>query len=168
MIMHSLLPKEALKRAHVRFAIEYFSSKINAEFYKYIFDQSAENARANFETNVNASLNRVSITKGKSAVEMICLQMYQFNELLLHQSKTGPYFLGENFSLADAAIAPHYLRINALKKHLLDGFEFEAIKTNPRLAEFLNGIAERPSVKETFIGEEKFVELIQTRFNFKK
>jgi hypothetical protein len=76
MIIHSLLPKEALKRAHVRFAIEYFSSKINAEFYKYVFNQSAENARANFETNVNAGLIRVSITKGKSAIEIICLQMY--------------------------------------------------------------------------------------------
>lgn len=76
MIMHSLLPKEPLKRAHVRFAIEYFSSKISAEFYKYVFNQSAENARANFETNVDAALNRVSITTGKSAIEMICLQIY--------------------------------------------------------------------------------------------
>lgn len=76
MIIRSLLPKEPLKRAHVRFAIEYFSSKVNAEFYKYIFDQNAENARANFQTNVNAALNRVSITTGKSAIEMICLQIY--------------------------------------------------------------------------------------------
>lgn len=75
MIMRSLLPKEPLKRAHVRFAIEYFSSKVNAEFYKYIFDQSAENARANFETNVNVALNRVSTT-GKSTIEKICLQIY--------------------------------------------------------------------------------------------
>jgi hypothetical protein len=60
------------------------------------------------------------------------------------------------------------LRINALNKHFLDGFEFEAVKSNPRLAEFLAGIAERPSVKETFIGDEKFVEQIQARFNLKK
>lgn len=87
---------------------------------------------------------------------------------MLHQSKTGPYFLGENFSLADVAIAPHFLRILAINKHLLDGFEFEAVKTNPRLAEFLAGIAERPSIKETFIGEEKFAELFKARFNVKK
>lgn len=60
MCVYSLLPKEPLKRANIRFAIEYFSSKINTEFYKYVFNQSAENARENFETNVNAALIRVS------------------------------------------------------------------------------------------------------------
>ncbi|CEP08342.1 hypothetical protein [Parasitella parasitica] len=145
----NLLPKEPLKRAYVRFAIEYFSSKINSEFYKYIFNQNAENARENFETNINASLVR-------------------FNELLLQQAKTGPYFLGNDFSLADVAIAPHFLRIDALSKHFLNGFEFSAVKTNPRLAEFLAGIADRPSVKETFIGEDAFVEQIAARYNLKK
>lgn len=58
--MRRLLPKEPLKRAHVRFAIEYFSSKINTEFYKYVINQSAENARENFETNINTALIRVS------------------------------------------------------------------------------------------------------------
>lgn len=58
--MYRLLPKEPLKRAHVRFAIEYFSSKINTEFYKYVINQSAENARENFETNINTALIRVS------------------------------------------------------------------------------------------------------------
>jgi glutathione S-transferase len=53
------LPKEAIKRANIRFAIEYFSSKVNANFFKYVFNTSAENARADFEKNVNADLVRV-------------------------------------------------------------------------------------------------------------
>ncbi|KAK4519764.1 Chitin deacetylase 1 [Mucor velutinosus] len=145
----NLLPKEPLKRANVRFAIEYFSSKISSEFYKYLFNQSAENARENFETNVNAALIR-------------------FNELLLQQSKTGPYFLGEEYSLADIAITPFVLRIFALLEHILGGYKFEAIKSNPRLDEFITGVIQRQSAQETWVGGEKFIEAMSTRFNLKK
>ncbi|KAF1805323.1 thioredoxin-like protein [Mucor lusitanicus] len=145
----NLLPKEPLKRANIRFAIEYFSSKINTEFYKYVFNQSAENARENFETNVNAALIR-------------------FNELLLQQSKTGPYFLGETYSLADVAIAPFVLRIHALLEHILGGYKFEAIQNNPRLHEFITGALQRPSTQETWIGDEKFIDAMSARFNLKK
>ncbi|KAL9548454.1 hypothetical protein MBANPS3_005667 [Mucor bainieri] len=144
-----LLPKEPLKRANIRFAIEYFSSKVSTEFYKYVFNQSAENARENFETNVNAALIR-------------------FNELLLQQSKTGPYFLGEEYSLADVAIAPFVLRIHALLEHILDGYKFEAVQNNPRLHEFITGALQRPSVQETWFGDEKFIEAMSARFNLKK
>ena len=54
------MPKEAIKRAHIRFAIEHFGSKVNASFFKYVFNHTAENARETFEKDVNAALARVS------------------------------------------------------------------------------------------------------------
>jgi glutathione S-transferase len=57
----NLLPKEPLKRANIRFAIEYFSTKVNAVFYKYVFNSKAEGAREAFEKDVNAGLVRVSV-----------------------------------------------------------------------------------------------------------
>lgn len=68
-----LLPKEAIKRAQIRFAIEYFSSKIQSGFHKYAFNFKAEGAREAYETDVNAGLVRVSrfITK-TNFKEVIC------------------------------------------------------------------------------------------------
>ncbi|CAO3639710.1 unnamed protein product [Mucor hiemalis] len=56
----NLLPKEAIKRANIRFAIEYFGSKINASVFKYVTNQKVEGSRATFESEVNSALVRVS------------------------------------------------------------------------------------------------------------
>lgn len=87
---------------------------------------------------------------------------------MTQQSATGPYFLGEQFSLADIAIAPFILRILAFNKLILNDFHFDAVKSNPRLAEFIKGIISRPTVQETFVGDEKFVDLLVSRFGFTK
>lgn len=60
---HSLLPKEAIKRANVRFAIEYFGSKINSGFAKYAYSSKVEGSRETYLKDVNAALVRVSIIK---------------------------------------------------------------------------------------------------------
>ncbi|KAL9540039.1 hypothetical protein MBANPS3_009915 [Mucor bainieri] len=146
----NLLPREPLKRANARFAVEYFASMINSEIYKYLFNRSTQqHARKIFEINVNSAFIR-------------------FNELLLQQSQTGPYFLGRTYSLADVAIAPYVLRIHALLEHIMDGYMFDAIQSNPRLCEFLTGVLQRPSVQETWVGDETFIETMSTRFGIKK
>ncbi|KAI8357277.1 glutathione S-transferase [Blakeslea trispora] len=142
----NLLPKDPLKRAQIRFAIEYFASKISPEFYKFVMNMKAEDARANYEKNINQGLVR-------------------FEELLKQQSPTGPYFLGEEFSLADVAIAPFVMRIHALNTVFLDGLKLEAVTSSPRLTEFVKGVLTRPSVKDTWVGEEKLVEFLKKRFS---
>lgn len=88
------------------------------------------------------------------------------NELLLQESSTGPYFLGEQFSLADIAIAPFVLRLYASATNFIArDFEFEQVKESPRLAEFIKGITSRPSVQETFIGVDTYADTIGARFN---
>lgn len=58
----SLLPKDPLKRAYVRYFIEYYSSKVQSEFFKYAFNIKAENAFTDYEKNVSGALDRVSYT----------------------------------------------------------------------------------------------------------
>ncbi|KAI8369810.1 glutathione S-transferase [Choanephora cucurbitarum] len=142
----NLLPKDPLKRAQIRFAIEYFSSKVTPEFYKFLMNIKAENARADYEKNINQALAR-------------------FDELLKEQSATGPYFLGEEFSLADIAIAPFVFRIHAINNVLLDGLKLETVTSSSRLTEYVKGLLTRPSVKDTWIGEEELVGFMKKRFN---
>ncbi|OBZ85474.1 Glutathione S-transferase omega-2 [Choanephora cucurbitarum] len=142
----NLLPKDPLKRAQIRFAIEYFSSKVTPEFYKFLMNIKAENARADYEKNINQALTR-------------------FDELLKEQSATGPYFLGEEFSLADIAIAPFVFRIHAINNVLLDGLKLETVTSSSRLTEYIKGLLTRPSVKDTWIGEEELVGFMKKRFN---
>lgn len=80
------------------------------------------------------------------------------------QSSTGPYFLGEQFSLADVALAPFILRLHAFLNAVLDNYEFEAVKNSSRLASFIEGLSTRPSAKETYVGDEKYVNILVTRF----
>lgn len=83
------------------------------------------------------------------------------------QSPSGPYFLGDQFSIADIAIAPFALRILAVEKTILNGYTSETVKNSPRLSEFLQGIANRPSVKETYLGDKELFEALAKRFNLK-
>lgn len=87
---------------------------------------------------------------------------------MTQQSATGPYFLGNEFSLADIAIAPFFLRILGFSKVYLKDYQFEAVKTHPRLEEFINGITTRPSVTETYVGDEEYIKRFSERYNLTK
>jgi glutathione S-transferase len=91
----------------------------------------------------------------------------QLNGLLLEQSQTGPYFLGDHFSLADIALGPFIARILATASlfEKENSFQFNAIKQNPRLAEFSKGVVSRPSFKDTYLGDQIFIDLINKRFS---
>ncbi|CAO3634581.1 unnamed protein product [Mucor hiemalis] len=140
----NLLPKEAIKRANVRFAIEYFGTKVAGSFHKYAFNDKNEGALETYKADVNAALVR-------------------FAELLTQQSSTGPYFLGEQFSLADVAIGPFVVRMLGLNKLALKNYEFEAVKNNSRLASFLEGVSSRPSIQESYIGDENYINYLKKR-----
>ncbi|KAI8073595.1 glutathione S-transferase [Thamnidium elegans] len=145
----NLLPKEAIRRANVRFVIEFFTTKINGVFFKYLFGSQDESSFEEFDKEINASLVRL-------------------DKLLTQQSATGPYFLGNEFSLADIAIAPFFLRILGFSKIYLKGYQFEALKTHPRLEEFIKGITTRPSVTETYVGDEEYIKRFSERYNLTK
>ncbi|KAI9472167.1 MAG: thioredoxin-like protein [Benjaminiella poitrasii] len=143
----NLMPKDLLRRAKVRFAIEYYFSRIGTMLYKCITNFQDETIRKEYMTSTNDYLLR-------------------FNDILLQESATGPYFLGDQFSLADIAIAPFALRMNGFNRLCLKEFEFEAVKSCPRLTQFFDGLATRPSIQENYYGDEAYFELLDGLFHF--
>lgn len=140
-----LLPADPVQRAQVRFVIEFYAAKVISQQYAYIRNFTEEGKEA-FVTGLAKAYERL-------------------NELLLEQSPSGPYFLGEQYSIADIAIAPFAGRLDAFVKNYLKGHEFEAIKNSSRLSAFLKGIQERPSYKETYCGDQEYVNVLVSRFN---
>jgi glutathione S-transferase len=82
----------------------------------------------------------------------------------LEQSSTGPFFLGEQFSYADAALAPFVTRMHAFDSKYLEGGKHEVIERSPRLKTYFQALINRPSVKGTYFGDEAFIEAMKTMF----
>ncbi|ORZ19883.1 thioredoxin-like protein [Absidia repens] len=139
-----LLPSDPIQKAQIRFFIEYFN-KLWTNLFKHITGQ-------------------LSLEDYIKEAEPVWIRV---NELLLEQSQTGPYFLGDQFSLADVALAPFIARIRAVTSRSEAGFEFKAVKENPRLAQFLQGVLDRPSFKESYIGDDGFFTSVQKKFNYR-
>ncbi|KAI9255543.1 thioredoxin-like protein [Sporodiniella umbellata] len=145
----NLLPKDPLKRARIRYFIEFFFSKFFSEYYKYLTNYRESDALSTYEKNANIALKKV-------------------NELLVQQSASGPYFLGTEYSLADIAIVPFLGRVLGFHKLALNGYEFPALKEYPRLAEFFSANLDRPSYKETFCGDKTYVDAAKVKYNIAK
>ncbi|RCH85878.1 hypothetical protein CU098_009755, partial [Rhizopus stolonifer] len=103
-------------------------SKVQSESFKYVLNFKDENNFSDCEKNVNAALER--------------------------QSPSNLCFLGTEYSLAGIPVARFVARWNGFHKLYLKGYQFEAVKKNPRLAKFLDAIVNRASVKETYIGSK--------------
>ncbi|CAO3684855.1 unnamed protein product [Umbelopsis ramanniana] len=144
-----LLPDNALKRAQIRFFVEYFSSKVSPHQYKILGNLENKEARQIAYNDINTALVRV-------------------NELLLEQSPEGPYFLGNEYSIADINVAPFVFRLKFLVKHFLkDEVELIDFTKYPRVEQFFAGITERDSFKATIASDEYFAtafEKIRHRF----
>lgn len=81
-------------------------------------------------------------------------------QVLLVQQSKGPYFLGEQFSAADAAVAPFFQRFKVVLENGLGGYKaaegrallngvFQDEKFS-RFVAYLDALLNRESVKETF------------------
>ncbi|KAI9497063.1 glutathione S-transferase [Zychaea mexicana] len=141
-----LLPRDPVKRAQIRFAIEYFSSKVSSVWYNFLMHEFKKENLAKCIEGLEAGYTRI-------------------NELLLEQAPSGPYFLGSEYSLADIAIAPIVARQAAGFKAFLNGLEIEAVKKYPRLQEWLEGIVSRPTFKETYPGDEIVINFYKKEWN---
>ncbi|OBZ85508.1 hypothetical protein A0J61_06442 [Choanephora cucurbitarum] len=142
-----LMPSEPIKRAKVRFASNYFAEKINPIMRACATDFHNKQTQATYKQQVTEFF-------------------YKFHEMLLEQAPTGPYFLGQSFSLADVAISPFFLRLQSFNKLCFDGFGDDILKECPRLLEFYQGISSRPSSQETFMGDKAFIDFQDSIFHF--
>ncbi|KAH8551776.1 glutathione S-transferase [Umbelopsis sp. PMI_123] len=132
-----LLPDNALKRAQIRFFVEYWSSKIGPQQWKIIGNDDNKEARLAAYNEINTGLTRV-------------------NELLVEQAEEGPYFLGNEFSIADINVAPFAYRLRLLLNSYFkeESDEYVNWTKYPRVSQFLAGITERESFKATAASEE--------------
>ncbi|SAM07085.1 hypothetical protein [Absidia glauca] len=140
-----LLPADPLKRAEGRFAIEFYSSKIIPNLYAILKNPDQK----------------------ESIVQELNVAYQRFEELLLEQSADGPYFYGDKFSLVDIAIAPFAGRFNALfEVAFKKGYQPTTVQASPRLTSYLDALVNRPSFKESYLGDQAFIDLMARRFNF--
>ncbi|KAI8364946.1 glutathione S-transferase [Blakeslea trispora] len=140
-----LMPKDPLKRAEVRLGIDYFFNKVALPYFGFFTNSKAKNARDMYE-------------------EAISKAFVGFESVLKKQSSNGPYFLGNEFSVADIAIAPFLARILATNKYM--GYSMNVVKESPRLEEFIRGNISRPSVEKTWCGDDTLIRFAKEKYGF--
>jgi glutathione S-transferase len=126
------LPKDNFERARIRLWIDHLTKKFIPAFYR--------TTQAQEEDKQKEALNEL----------VDALKKY------LDQVK-GPWFSGEEFSLADITVAPWINRMYILEEYR--GFTDELV--GGRWPEYKRLIKERPSVIKTSSDPERYVEIYQ-------
>jgi len=127
-----LLPKDSLERARIRLWIDHLAKKFTSAYFRTVQAQEKHKQEEALGELVAA------------------LKMY------MDQVK-GPWFSGEEFSLADITIAPWIKRISNIEEHR--GFKDELI--GGRWPEYRKLIKERPSVCKTLSDDQYYEEIFQ-------
>ena len=116
-----LLPSDATDRAYARIWIDFVAKSVMPNALRLLMAQSLEAQREAREDLIKA-------------------------QQTFAQEIKGPYFLGDEFSLADVAIAPWIMRDYVLSEHR--GYSREAV--SPKWKAYCEAIEQRPSVSNTF------------------
>ena len=127
-----LMPKDPKDRADIRVFIADFDSAVGGLF-KILFEKD--------------DAKRAELIK--SAQDDIA-----FIERALEAKSKGPYFLGEQFSLADVAILPF---LDRLRHTLLELRGFNLFEHAPRLSALIAAADQRPSFRETSQSKDRYV-----------
>lgn len=128
----SLLPKDSFERARIRLWIDHLVKRFTPAFYRIMQAQEEDKQKEALNELVDA------------------LKKY------LDQIK-GPWFSGEEFSLADVTIAPFIVRMYILEEYR--GFTDELV--GQRWIEYKQRVKERPSVIRTTSDSERLTEIYQ-------
>ncbi|KAI0079304.1 glutathione S-transferase C-terminal-like protein [Panus rudis PR-1116 ss-1] len=125
-----LLPKDPYTRAYVRIWVDHINKQIVPGFMRLIQAQDVEKQNA----------AREDLYKGlRTLVEKV----------------RGPYFLGEEFSLVDVALAPWVLRDYISKENR--GYSREAVGES--WVKYAHALETRPSVVKTQSDKEHYAEI---------
>jgi glutathione S-transferase len=116
----NLLPSDAFERARIRLWIDHISKKVIPNFFKTVQGQDEKTVKA-----------------GRDA----------FNQALkeLADQVKGPFFLGEDFSLLDLAIAPWAVRDYIIQEHR----GYERSQVGEKWTKYAQALESRDSVKKT-------------------
>ncbi|KAI8066464.1 glutathione S-transferase, partial [Gongronella butleri] len=146
MTASKLYPEDPIKRAQVNAMIVHATEKIiYSRWLKAVGDESKKaEARDDMEAGFE-----------------------WLNEQLLAHSETGPYFLGETYSVADIAVAPLVGRALYLLKYTLQGDELAIVKKSARLRNFIDAAMARPSFKASFLNDDEYIAFMTQVFGEK-
>jgi glutathione S-transferase len=136
-----LLPEDPVARARARMLIDRFSSKYVPTFYSFLVRQDKQQ-------------------QAECAKKLRAEAAWLEGEAHL----SGPFFMGSDFSLVDAALAPWFLR-----QHILEHYRgFSLPRDTPRLHKWMDVIAAHPAVKATQThpeGDEKYPEELLNHYS---
>jgi glutathione S-transferase len=116
----NLLPSNAFDRAHIRLWIDHVGKKVLPPYFRTMQAQTEDVRKEGLET------------------------LYKALRELTDQVK-GPYFLGEQFSLLDVAIAPFAVRDYILGDHR----GYDRGHASEKWKQYAEKLTERESVKKT-------------------
>eukprot|EP00039_Didymoeca_costata_P029611 m.25511 g.25511 ORF g.25511 m.25511 type:complete len:329 (-) comp7710_c0_seq2:48-1034(-) len=138
-----LLPTDSHKRALARIWMDHAESRIQKSYYTMLMAQDPE--------------------QQKKAMTTFLAECRKFAQAM---GSSGPFFLGENFSMVDIALAPFWQRILWVGKHYrnltLPHFDKNVTEKQvdpdfQRLAQWWEAVSNRPSVKSTFVCKERLI-----------
>ncbi|KAF9912628.1 hypothetical protein EC991_010054 [Linnemannia zychae] len=148
-----LLSKDPLQRAQSRYLIQHWTSRTQPAIAK-------------------ASLALDSPTEEAAALDLAVAELEKVDALLrkVNTTKEGPYFLGDQFSYADLALAPFlargYLATAFHEESIQKAFD-ERLKANKNLQRFLawrEAVVERPSVLKSTPSKEVVIDAFRNKF----
>ena len=125
---HRLYPGNALQRAQIRHFIAFGDAKYCSKFYSILSAKDTESR--------------------ETAIQDYLVILKRLSQWLAASNKDGPYFLGDQFTAADAALAPWAARMFLLEHYR--GFVLP--ENNDDLKRYLQwhqAVLQHPSVKET-------------------
>ncbi|CAN8101562.1 unnamed protein product [Discula destructiva] len=139
-----LLPEDVYERARCRLWIDHVSTKIVPGFYKMI--QHTPEKAYTIEAARDEFLGHI-----KTWVKE------------MEPSSSGPWFLGERFSLVDVMLAPWAKRLFLIDHYKLGGTGIAAAKekdpeTWDRWQSWFDAILDRQSVEDTTSTDDKYIE----------
>ncbi|KAH6658538.1 glutathione S-transferase [Truncatella angustata] len=141
-----LYPSSTYQKARCKLWIDHISTKIVPGFYKFIQhtpekEYSVEEARSNLSEHIKT--------------------------LAKEMDDSGPWFLGDRFSMVDVMLAPWAKRLFLIDHYKPGGVNIPADKEGGdealwgRWTEWYNAISERQSVKDTWSEEEYYIKAYQ-------
>lgn len=131
----ALLPQDPAQRAWVRFWIDYCNVKFAATTYKLTVAQTSE---------------QIQIHSAELRKQLLFIE----TKALAH-GQGGPYWLGQEFSLADVGFYPFVERFCVIERH--HGFRIPDECTKFRA--WLEAMRARPSVQATKVADEIYFKI---------
>lgn len=136
-----LLPEDAIDRAKARIWMDHINKKVVPAFYSFLQAQTSEDQEA-----------------GKAQL----LQGLETFVRAMVPSSFGPYFFGQQFTMADIVLVPWVLRFSTVMKKYR---KFELPTSGGegdiwlRFKQWEDAVLSRPSVKSTSSDEAKYFEV---------